>query len=73
MNIIAVGIEFIDLFAKMNSFLFFVYVTFNRLRSSLTITLPTFSILPFRFKAISIRLFLLILDYLAATYPHLPT
>jgi len=67
MNIIAVGIEFIDMFAKMNSFLSFVYVKFNRLRSGLTITSSTFLILPFRFKAISVLLFLLILDYLAAT------
>jgi len=67
MNIIAVGIEFIDMFAKMNSIMSFVYVTFNRIRSGLTITSPTFSILLFRFKAISILLFLLISDYLAAT------
>ncbi|KAF5428612.1 copper-binding protein (NosD) [Candidatus Methanophagaceae archaeon] len=52
MNIIAVGIELIDLFAKMNLILSFVYVKFNCLRSSLTISLSTFSILPFRFKAI---------------------
>jgi len=67
MNRIAVGIEFIDLFAKMNSFLSFVYVKFKHIRSGLTITLQTFSILPFRFKAISILLFILILDCLAAT------
>ncbi|KAF5426741.1 hypothetical protein C5S39_14535 [Candidatus Methanophagaceae archaeon] len=67
MNIIAVGIEFIDMFAKMKTIMSFVYVKFNRSRSYLTITSPTFSILPFRFKAISILFFLLILDYLAAT------
>nr|QNO57529.1 hypothetical protein PKDJNKLE_00015 [Methanosarcinales archaeon ANME-1 ERB7] len=67
MNIIAVAIEFIDMFAKMKSILSFVYVMYNRLRSGLTITSPTFSILLFRFKAISILLILLILDYLAAT------
>nr|CBH38628.1 hypothetical protein BSM_21050 [uncultured archaeon] len=44
-----------------------VYVKFNRLRSSLTITLPTFLILLFRFKAIFILAFLLTLDYFAAT------
>jgi hypothetical protein len=66
MNIIAVGIVFIGMFAKMKSIMSFVYVKFNRLRSGLTITLSTFSILPFRFKAISLLL-LLILDYLAAT------
>jgi len=67
MNIIAVDIEFIDMFAKTKSIMSFVYVKFNRLITCLTITLPTFSILPFRFKAISLLLFLLILDYLAAT------
>ena len=67
MNSIAVAMEFIDLFAKIKSSMSFVYVNFNRIISSLTITSPTFSILPFRFKAISIPLFLLILDYLAAT------
>ncbi len=30
MNIIAVGIEFIDMFAKMKSIMYFVYVKFNR-------------------------------------------
>jgi hypothetical protein len=67
MNIIAVGIEVIELFAKIKSIMSFVYVKFNRLRSCLTIASPTFSILPFRFKAISSLLFLLIFDYLAAT------
>ncbi len=67
MNIMAVGIEFIDIFAKTKSIMSFVYVKFNRLRSGITITLPTFSILLFRFKAIYNLLFLLILDYLAAT------
>ena len=67
MNSIAVGIEFIDMFAKIKSSRSFVYVKFNRIISSLTISSQTFSILPFRFKAISIPLFLLILDYLAAT------
>nr|CBH37548.1 hypothetical protein BSM_10250 [uncultured archaeon] len=43
-----------------------VYVKFNLLRSCLTITLPTFSILLFRFKAIFILPFLLIWDYFAA-------
>ncbi len=67
MNIMAGGIEFIDIFAKTKSIMSFVYVKFNRLRSGITITLPTFSILLFRFKAIYNLLFLLILDYLAAT------
>ncbi len=67
MNIIAVGIEFIDRFAKMKSIMTLVYVKFNLLRSYLTITLPTFLILLFRFKAIFILAFLLILDYFAAT------
>ena len=67
MNSIAVGIEFIDMFAKIKSSMSFVYVKFNRIISSLTITSQTFSIIPFKFKAISILLFLLILDYLAAT------
>ena len=61
------GTASIDIFAKAKSIMFFVYVKFNRLRSGLTITLSTFSILPFRFKAISRLLFLLILDCLAAT------
>ena len=68
MNIIAVGIEFIELFAKMKSILSLVYVKFNLLRSCLTIALHTFSNLLFRFKAIFILAFLLILDYFAATY-----
>jgi len=65
MNIIAVGIKFIDMFAKINSILSFVYFKFNRLRSCLATTLPTFSTLLFRFKAISLSSD--ILDYLAAT------
>ena len=67
MNIIAVGVEFIDIFAKMKSIMSLVYVKFNLLRSCLTITLPTFLILLFRFKAIFTLAFLLILDYFAAT------
>jgi hypothetical protein len=67
MNIIAVGLEFIEMFAKMKSIMSLVYVKFNLLRSCLTITLPTFFILLFRFEAIFILPFLLILDYLAAT------
>jgi len=67
MNIIAVGVEFIELFAKMKSIISLVYVKFNLLRSRLTITLPPFFVLLFRFKAIFILLLLLILDYLAAT------
>ena len=42
MNIIAVGIEFIVLFAKMKSIMSFVYVKFNILRNCLTITSHTF-------------------------------
>ena len=38
MNIIAVGIEFIDMFAKTKSIISLVYVEFNLLRSGLTIT-----------------------------------
>jgi len=67
MNIIAVGVEFIELFPKMKSIISLVYVKFNLLRSCLTITLPPFFVLLFRFKAIFILLLLLILDYLAAT------
>jgi len=67
MNIIAVGVEFIELFAKMKSIMSLVYVKFNLLRSCLTITLPPFLALLFRFKAIFTLPFLLILDYLAAT------
>jgi len=67
MNIIAVGVEFIELFPKMKSIMSLVYVKFNLLRSCLTITLPPFFVLLFRFKAIFILLLLLILDYLAAT------
>jgi hypothetical protein len=67
MNIIAVAVECIDIFAKIKSIMSLVYVKFNRLRSGLTITSPTFSILLFRFKAIFILPSLLIPDYLAAT------
>ncbi|OEU52817.1 MAG: hypothetical protein BA871_13570 [Desulfuromonadales bacterium C00003096] len=67
MNIIAVGVEFIELFPKMKSVMSLVYVKFNLLRSCLSITLPPFFVLLFRSKAIFILLFLLILDYLAAT------
>jgi hypothetical protein len=66
-NIIAVGVEFIDMFAKMKSIMSLVYVKFNCLRNCRTITLPTFLTLLFRFKAIFILPFLLILDYLAAS------
>ena len=64
---IAVGIVFIDMFAKIKSIMSLVYVKFNLLRSCLTITLPTFLIPLFRFKAIFILVFLPILDYFAAT------
>jgi len=39
MNIIAVGVEFIDLFAKMKSLMSLVYVKFNRNKTGL-ITYP---------------------------------
>jgi hypothetical protein len=67
MNIIAVGVEFIEMSAKMNSIMSLVYVKFNLLSSGLTIPLPRFLILLFRINAIFILPFLLILDYLAAT------
>ncbi|NAT10609.1 hypothetical protein C4E22_03555 [ANME-1 cluster archaeon AG-394-G06] len=67
MNIIAVGVEFIELFAKMKSIMSLGYVKFNLLRSCLTITLPPFLVLLFRCEAIFILPFFLILDYFAAT------